>query len=695
MTMADELSIISSSMLTDVSENEIDSLINKIVSETKENMEEICSLTLDCTALLSSAFNRSTALSEQSVFGRWVGNITGKNNRLRDAIIKDQANALYAAQGIINRIMAECSNNRALMLAINDRVNDIYLELKNDHNELAEGVLNVRKAIVTFYQQYREEHTEHEERISSIEQLAKERCPKCNNEIGVWQRVCPYCGEIHPLKVDNLSDEAMKVVRELSKAVSFDEGFEDILWDAVARKKARVIAKVKKIAKLGRLPGFTSEIERDINDLINKCRGEDFQIAIVGVMKAGKSVLMNALIGEEIASVDVNPETSALTKFKSASGYYLKIRWQNEEEWAKLQNSALKSNNDREDSDDSLRSILKGRSIADLKKRWIGHDETFIPCKSIDELRSEVKKYTSSGDTRHLFVAEVEVGVDSSIFNMPKEVVFVDTPGLLDPVTYRSDITKAYIKRADAVLIAVPTEALNGPAYEIITTVLDLTSAEKTYIVATKKDIRSKKDECDRIISLWVKQLLKAQRYKNERSVRNRITLTSAKMHLLLNKFIDLSADQRADEEFFSERDYIDLERFVRILLGKRYDLMELPGAETKVEEVIQDAGIEILRKKLQKELIDKHRELKLARIQSDFVLLAKRIKDICKDVIRERSQNISHARKGADELKRRLSAAKRERQEQELSNRAIRKAVDELNKEINKIVDALKRKGE
>ena len=69
-----------------------------------------------------------------------------------------------------------------------------------------------------------------------------------------------------------------------------------------------------------------------------------------------------------------------------------------------------------------------------MESEWVNHDDLHIECRDLAELQEIVKKYTSSQASEHLFVSEVEVGVDRSIFNMPKEVVFVDTPGLKDPV---------------------------------------------------------------------------------------------------------------------------------------------------------------------------------------------------------------------------------------------------------------------
>ena len=154
--MADELSIISSDLLTNVSENEVNELVVQLVEKSKNNMEEICELTLECTTLLSSAESRSTVLSNQGIFRRLVGNITGKNQKLQNAILQDNTNALYAAQGVINRVMLECTNNRKLLLAVNDRVSDLYLELKENQNDIAAAVLMTRQAIVAFYKKYQE-----------------------------------------------------------------------------------------------------------------------------------------------------------------------------------------------------------------------------------------------------------------------------------------------------------------------------------------------------------------------------------------------------------------------------------------------------------------------------------------------------------------------------------------------------------
>lgn len=200
--MAKELSIISSNLLMDVRESEVNGLIEQMVEKSKSNMEEITELTLECTTLLSSAENRSVALSNQGVFKRLVGNITGKNTKMRNAILQNNTNALYAAQGVINRVMLECTNNRKLLLSINDRVSDLYLELKENQNDVSAAVLMVRQAIVAFYKEYQNEIIAQDKRISKVEEYVKTKCSKCGTELFSWQKICPCCGYIHSLKTE-------------------------------------------------------------------------------------------------------------------------------------------------------------------------------------------------------------------------------------------------------------------------------------------------------------------------------------------------------------------------------------------------------------------------------------------------------------------------------------------------------------
>ena len=688
--MAEELSVISASCLTEVSAGEVNALIDKIVDSSKENMEEICELTLECTTLLSSAESQSNALSNQSVFKRLIGNFTGKNQKMQNAILQDNTNALYAAQGIINRVMRECTNNRKLMIAVNNRVSDIYLELKENQNDIAAAVLMTRQAIVTFFKKYQEEYLEQAEKIRKLEELQKTYCNKCNTQLLGWQRVCPKCGALHPLK-QNISNNTKDVLKKISKVIMDNSVSDEFIWDETAKKTERVLRKAKMLANMGKIPGFTDELVGDIDSLIAKCKTAEFQIAIVGVMKAGKSFLMNALMGAEIASTEVNPETAALTKFRSTKGFYLKVKFHNSVQWNRLKNSAM---NNREAGKDSLKLMLEDPITIKLEKEWVGHSDININCENLDELKKNVKKYTSSQSMEHLFVAEVEVGVDKNLFNMPAEVVFVDTPGLKDPVKYRSEITRAYIKKADAVLIAVPTVALTTEGNEIITTVLDCTDARKAYIVATQKDLKDSDEDCEKILSLWIKILVNSKRYINERTARSRIVLTSAKMDLLVNKWVSLSEVERNNPMYFSNNDYSVFESYVKRVLGaRRYNIDTLAYDEEAFRKIVQNAGIGILRKRLEDNLISKCRELKINDIKDSYIHCKKQLSKISYSAIEQQEQSIRLAEEGADALRMQVELMNVKRKSLETENNEIRRAAESLQKSISREIAILEGK--
>lgn len=686
--MAEELSIVSSNLLTNVSESEVNELIEQMVEKSKNNMEEICELTLECTSLLSSAESRSTALSNQGVFKRLVGSITGKNQKLQNAILQDNTNALYTAQAVINRVMLECTNNRKLLLAVNDRLSDLYLELKESQNDIAAAVLMTRQAIVAFYKKYQEEIIAQDKRINRMEEYAKTNCPKCRGELLSWQRICSYCGYIHPLKTDDSSADTLETLSKISEIVRDDSFSEDIVWDLTAKKAERVLRKVKTLAKIGQVPGYTDELASDVDNLINKCKNAEFQIAVVGVMKAGKSFLMNALIGAEIASVEVNPETAALTKFRSANGYYVLVKFHNKVQWEKLKASAK---NSTKTGKDSLATRLTNPAIAKMESEWVNHDDLKIVCNGLGKLQETVKKYTSSQAIEHLFVSEVEVGVDRSIFNMPQEVVFVDTPGLKDPVKYRSDITKKYIKKADAVLIALKPGPFTAEGLEIVTTVLDCTDTDKAYIVGTQKDLNSD-EERGEYVSNWVEKLVEAKRYSDERKVRNRIILTSAKMELLVNKWISLTDDEKENESFFSLVDFKDLESYSgKVLKRRRFDLFQL--SQEDVKAISESTNIQALRSRLDSSLIANYRKLKMEDIKKSYIRCKKQMIAMSQDAIAKQERAIELAIAGAEALKKQISNMSAEKEALKQEDAELKKAVEKLENSIRNRIEELERK--
>lgn len=696
--MAELLNIVPSNMLTNVSPKEIDAVIDQLIEKSKDNIEEISELTLECTSLLTSAQNKSDALSSQGVFKRLVGDITGKNRKLQNAILNDNTNALYAAQTVINGVMRECNNNRFLLMAVNERISDLYLELKQHQNDVQAQVGMIRKGFVAFYQAFLKENEEQLRRMERLESFQKSMCPKCRMELLSWQRICPNCGHIHDLKTEKASNATKEILSKLAKAITDDTSSADIMWDETARKTDAVLRKVKLFAEIGKLPAYPEVLVKDIETLMDKCREAEFQIAVVGVMKAGKSFLMNALIGAEIASVEVNPETAALTKFRSSNGFYVKIKFHNAEQWSKLKNSALESERSIDNSEkrDSFAARLKHPKLKEMEAKYIGKEKV-VKCKTIEELREHVRTYTSSKSIAHILVSEIEVGIDKSIFNMPPEVVFVDTPGLKDPVPYRSDITKDYIKKANAVLVALKPGPFTAEGIEIATTVLDLTDKSKAIIVGTQSDLNSNKDR-EAYVSNWEELLVESKRYKDQRDVHSRIVLTSAKMELLLNKWNSLTPEQQLDdsidESVFNSDDYNDLENYVKKMLGVKRGWIDLSNLSPEQIKTVSDStGISALKRKLETTLIANYRKLMVA----DIVELYKRCRDqiieVSNNTIKNGEKKIASSKLSTENLQAEIEKAKRSRADIVAQTRSLKEEAETLIRQVRDEIASVSKK--
>ena len=100
------------------------------------------------------------------------------------------------------------------------------------------------------------------------------------------------------------------------------------------------------------------------------------------------------------------------------------------------------------------------------KDSWLGQESKKQICSNREELKTEIARWTSSKSPTHYFVKEVVVGLKD--FDLPDGVVMVDTPGLDDVVEYRSNITRDYISRANAVLVCVRSDALTGGELQTI-----------------------------------------------------------------------------------------------------------------------------------------------------------------------------------------------------------------------------------
>lgn len=492
-----------------------------------------------------------------------------------------------------------------------------------------------------------------------------------------------YCeGETEMEDFTFTNDDARKMYEEkyqLLKSIA-NEKVDDTryLWDATVRKYATKMETVKRVLRSeGISEQVTSKMFKDIDRFLERCVDAEFHIALVGAIKAGKSTLINAMLGHEYASTKVTPETAALTKFKKGVNNYVKVIFYSNCEWDTLWKSA-----------NEARATVFLEEYAKLgaeneKIKWLDQNEKVVICESQEELVKEIQKWTSSKSVCHYFVKEVEVGLKE--FELPEGVVLVDTPGLDDVVEYRSNITRDYIDRANAVLVCVKSDALTGQEWATICSVFSNAryNPEKVYVIATQVDTLNRpRENWIEQKGEWTKYLKGKSAYASKELAERNLIPVSAYLYTLLK-----------ENEFLTEKDdkYWDLDSIIRKFRIK--DINE------HYRDMIAFTNIELLKRKIQNEIISNYKKLLIEDISGAYDLCKEsinesmaRVKLAQSEIIEASKGDLNDIYKKQQEYFQKYEEAERDKKELDTMLKRLRTSVTQRASELEKEIKNLNR---
>jgi ribosome biogenesis GTPase A len=338
------------------------------------------------------------------------------------------------------------------------------------------------------------------------------------------------------------------------------------------------------------------EISNELDEVTKYLNTQKFSIGITGVMNAGKSTMLNALMGKEVLGSAVVPETANLTIVKHNVKENAKVFYWNKAEWDRIEKSALQL--------ESMRDYVNetNRIFGDQLSSYIQEESRFdeIP---IDKLSS----YTSAeadGKKCNL-VKYVELG--SNLDFLRDGIEIVDTPGLDDPVIQREEITKEYISACDMMLhLMNVSQSATLKDVEFIIDALLYQNISKLLVVITRADTVSK-EQLEEVISYTktsIKRQLKAQ---NKDSQLDYILKTI--------KFIPISGKMALLHRTGKEQEALDAGFTLEdtgILEIEEYLNETLFGSDSQKGELIIQSGKSQLLKTVEKENIALNYELQL-----------------------------------------------------------------------------------
>lgn len=464
--------------------------------------------------------------------------------------------------------------------------------------------------------------------------------------------------------------ERVKAIQDLINKPVDDTKY---LWDATAKKYAVKIEKIERILDEKEIKGdIPRQIRNRMESFLDRCQHPEFQIALVGTIKAGKSTLINALLGEELASTKVTPETASLTKFKGAKHDYVEVTFYTPEEWNRLWKSVEKAHAKifMEEYNE-----LHGNQEKD---KWLGKGTKTFDCDTREKLKEEITRWTSAKSATHYFVKEVVVGVKD--FDLPEGVVLVDTPGLDDVVQYRSDITRHYIDRANAVLVCVKSDKMEGSDFDTIARVFinSRNDRAKIFIVGTQIDnLNNPNSDWDKQKKEWMKHLKGDSCYGDAQLAKSNLVAVSAYLYTLLNKYKDDKLDKNSDEYF----------TFVSAILKLRIRESEVDEKFTQIREF---TNIDNFRAKINTELVENSKRILVEDINNQYSYVREDLLKTLGGIEAAQNEIIETAKKGREAIE-----SKRKEYEQKVDkakedSQSLERMVDKMKRVTQKRADDL-----
>ena len=226
----------------------------------------------------------------------------------------------------------------------------------------------------------------------------------------------------------------------------------------------------------------------------------EFNVAVTGVINAGKSTLLNALLGKKILGASNVPETVNLTVLKYAPEPFARVNFWSEAE--------LKELGIAQDQDDEIAEIYGGAGVKfesetaqnlNVKFNADGESAAKFKSPSVSEIYSEppasktvktdeIKRYTSADSKYAKFVKSVELYENLEL--LKNNVRIIDTPGIDDAVALREELVRRFMRECDLMVhLMNVSQSATQKDLDFIVSSLQNSHAVKLAVLLTHADV--------------------------------------------------------------------------------------------------------------------------------------------------------------------------------------------------------------
>ncbi|MCV6606904.1 MAG: dynamin family protein [Campylobacterales bacterium] len=276
--------------------------------------------------------------------------------------------------------------------------------------------------------------------------------------------------------------------------------------------------------------------QKRLEDLKKSSVNSSFSIGVTGVMNAGKSTMLNGILGREILGTSVVPETANLTAIKHSKTERARVSFWSKEEWEKIKDESRNSDSLKEFVDSSEEFFGEGL------KEYVTSEG-----KSVDIPINSLASYTSAkhSDLKCNLVRSVELFTDLEYVKNGVEIV--DTPGIDDPVIQREEITKEYLRECDVLVhLMNANQSATAKDIDFILDALIYQNISRLLVVITRVDTVSQ-NELAEVID-YTKKSITNQLEKIEKSSLTNTILEKLEFIPLAGKMALLHRTGKAEE---------------------------------------------------------------------------------------------------------------------------------------------------